>query len=116
VPNFKLDQWQSLSTNHLEVHTDTLVINMHVLSGSTILSGTADHAQLYANARTEISDNGFTCQTASVNNSSQRDIYISAQEFLFGFIGNQGNIYYNHEDISLTISIEGEGNVLFQDF
>jgi|GEM_PF-2351815 len=116
VPTFTYDQRESLASNVLNVQTDTLSVNLHVLSGTAILSGTSNHSNLYANGITQILDNGFSCNTASVNNSSYKDIYISVQEYMFGFIGNEGNIYYNHEGLELGAHIEGNGEVIYKEF
>ncbi len=113
---FEFNQWESLATNHLDVNSDSLIVNMHVLNGSAEISGYSTYAQLYANGVTSITNKGFTCQTAYVNNSSLKDIYVSAQDYMFAFIGNEGNIFYNQENVDLKINIQGQGVVIFADF
>lgn len=112
----QLEQWESLATNELDVSTDTLVVNMHTLNGTAVVSGSASHASFYTNGMTEILDNGFTCQTAFVNNSGSRDIYISAQEYLNAYLAGRGNIYYNTPDLVINLNLLGEGDIIFANF
>lgn len=89
---------------------------MHGGAGTAIISGSSNIGTFYCDGVSFLSAKELLVDNVSCNNSGDNDIFVSPGEFLFGYIGGHGNIYYNNSDIEADINIFGEGNVIYNEF
>ncbi len=110
------EQEASLADNKIDFSGNQLTVNMHGGSGSIRILGEANHGQFYCNGVAFLTAKEFMVNSISANNSGDNDMFISPENSLFAYIGGTGNIFYNKDSITLTSSIEGNGELIFTEF
>ena len=106
---FSIDNRGAAGVQRLSLRTDTVNIASHTGVSDAILQGECEVVYLFNQGVGKLDARELHSNYAFVNNSSLNDVYVYAQNYLYGFIQFSGNIFYGGNPEGIDSLVEGEG-------
>lgn len=113
APFLAVEQWGAQGTAHLLLAVNNVEVGLHTGAGDAVLHGRCTgEARLYSGIMGPIDASALRASRVSVNNSGITDIRCWAEDELYVFIGDVGDVYYRGGPSVLTSDIQGGGQVV----
>ena len=109
---FFYEQNHGVGDVEISLEADSVSIICHTGVGNVKLTGATRVVDLFNGGYGEIDARALQSEQAFVNNSSVNDIYVNFSEYLFAFIGLDGNIYFSGPPENIDPSIQGNGELI----
>jgi hypothetical protein len=106
---FSLDNRNAAGVQRITLQTDTVNLASHTGVSDAILQGNCEVVYLFNQGVGAIDARALASNYAFVNNSSLNDVYVFAQNYLYGYIQFSGNIYYGGNPEGIDRELEGQG-------